>query len=84
MVARKMFRFRRKPRDNPVISSLSLNDSGYHEMPNSDLSFCFKFPHSPCLSLRERYLPKGGGEGCADSAWRDAVSYEESVQRFYE
>ena len=47
---------------------------------NLGLSLCFKFAHRPCLSLRERYLPKGGGEGCADSGWRDAVSYKESVQ----
>ena len=27
---------------------------------NSGLWSCFRFAHSSCLSLRERYLPKGG------------------------
>ena len=47
---------------------------------NFGLWECLKFAQSPCLSLRERYLPKGGGEGCADSACKNAVSYKESVQ----
>ena len=49
---------------------------------NFGLWGCLKFAHSPCLSLRERYLPKGGGEGCADSGWRDAVSHKELVRLF--
>ena len=43
---------------------------------NFGLSVCVKFAHSPCLSLRERYLPTGGGEGCADSGCWDAASYK--------